>query len=762
MYSLDSITLKRFHLYRDEVTLPFLPGITQVAGPNYSGKTLFASAIPTMLDLVHEKTGLDKPPKSSYLHFSYHKDEKKIDFAVQTAASSKFMFGIDGEDMKPHKKVDAQSLLLQNWTIPQALFDSTIFLRAANFTHPLATGTPGTRSTWLSEALDLTAMYDAYKMEVDAKISELGKIADKIEVLKAERDKVEARIPESKVSQKQAKKAKRLLKKHRALLEGLPQRIQEIENTVRLIGELEDLPHFDRSMEYYQDKLDKYRVEKAELSKIAEQLDAVKEAQEHNQRIKDKMRHLEKNFPDLAAHIAFGDADAKLRKKIREADDVVEKYMERKAAYDEQADIREELELFKQSPDGVLVSNNLEEAEAKLAELQYRDREAKNRIEALESVDAKATDCPTCGSPLTAKHRKQEIKRLTMLCDGMPHTIKGARKEVRYWKLKGVKLLKKPEKPSFTSKELRDWREMLVAIERWQDLAAKIKQVPKIKAKDVSGRLRKLTKLVKRYGDLRHAATLATALRGQLPEQYESLEVSRLTAIKHAMEDQLATLKEDRKHSGDIVRKYSEVEIQYETQRKVAEQHRATVSRLGAEISELQNEVKDLAAWKALALAFGNSGVRLYQLRESAAVLAAQLTELSGLFFNTTYRFEIEVAPGKLNVMVERNGALGSVKTLSGAESRCWNLLCAMAMMRILPNHMRCDTIFLDEIEANMDKNSRDRYVKDVIPELQRNVPKLVVITPLINGEMNIKADHDYRVVKEHRNGVWSSRLVAN
>ncbi|QIG74896.1 DNA repair exonuclease subunit 2 protein [Rhizobium phage RHph_I42] len=759
MYSLDSITLKRFHLYRDEVTLPFLPGITQVAGPNYSGKTLFASAIPTMLDLVHEKTGLDKPPKSSYLHLSYHKDEKMIDFAVQTAASSKFMFGIDGEDMKPHKKVDAQSLLLQNWTIPQALFDSTIFLRAANFTHPLATGTPGTRSTWLSEALDLTAMYDAYKMEVDAKISELGKIADKIEVLKAERDKVEARIPESKVSQKQAKKAKRLLKKHRALLEGLPQRIQEIENTVRLIGELEDLPHFDRSMEYYQDKLDKYRIEKAELSKIAEQLDEVKEAQEHNQRIKDKMRHLEKNFRDLPAAIAFGDAAEKYRKKIKEADREVEAYLEKKEAYDEQEGAREELSSFVGTK---ILTNNLEEAEQVLSALVYRGTVIDSRIEGLQSVHNKATECPTCGSPLTKEHRKKELKNLTNESNLLPKEIKDAKREVRYWKVKKLKFLPKPSKPSFTSKELRDWREMLVAIERWQDLAAKIKQVPKIKAKDVSGRLRKLTKLVKRYGDLRHAATLATALRGQLPEQYESLEVSRLTAIKHAMEDQLATLKEDRKHSGDIVRKYSEVEIQYETQRKVAEQHRATVSRLGAEISELQNEVKDLAAWKALALAFGNSGVRLYQLRESAAVLAAQLTELSGLFFNTTYRFEIEVAPGKLNVMVERNGALGSVKTLSGAESRCWNLLCAMAMMRILPNHMRCDTIFLDEIEANMDKNSRDRYVKDVIPELQRNVPKLVVITPLINGELALKPDHDYRVIKEHKGGVWSSRLVAN
>ncbi|QXV74232.1 DNA repair exonuclease subunit 2 protein [Rhizobium phage RHEph12] len=761
MYSLDSLTMKRFHLYRDEVTLNFKPGITQIAGSNYSGKTLWASAIPTMLDLVHEKTGLDKPPKSSYLQLSYHKDETKIDFAVQTAASSKFFFGIDGEDMKPHKKVDAQSLLLQNWTIPQALFDSTIFLRAANFTHPLATGTPGTRSTWLSEALDLTAVYDAYKMEVDAKLSELGRIADKVEILKEERAKVEARMPESKISQKAAKKAKKLLKTHRELLEGLPQRIQEYENVIRLIGELEDLPHLDHGMEYYQDKLDKYRIEKAELVKVAEQLDEVREAEASNKRVRDKIRHLEKEFPKLAAEIAFGDADEKYRKKIREADEIVEAYIAKKEAYDEQADVRQELKDFAASPHKLL-TNNLEEAEQVLSALVYRGTVIDSRIEGLQSVHDKATECPTCGSPLTKEHRKKELKTLTNESNLLPKEVKAAKREVRYWKLKKIKLLKKPEKPSFSSKELGEWRAFLVALERWQDLASKVRKVPKIKADNVEKRLKKLTKLVRRYNDLRHAAVLSTSLRGQLPEQLQTLEVSRLTANRHALEEQLATWREMRKHSGDIVRKYSEVEVQYETQRKVISQHRSTIARLTAEIEELQKEVKDIPAWKALALAFGNSGVRLFQLRESAAVLAAQLTELSGLFFNTTYRFEIEVAPGKLNVMVERNGALGSVKTLSGAESRCWNLLCAMAMMRILPNHMRCDTIFLDEIEANMDKNSRDRYVKDVIPELQRNVPKLVVITPLINGELALKPDHDYRVIKEHKGGVWSSRLVAN
>lgn len=761
MYSLDFITLRRFHLYRDEATLPFKPGVTQVSGSNYSGKTLFASVIPTMLDLVHEKTGLDKPPKSSYLHLSYHKDERKIDFAVQTAASSKFMFGIDGQDMKPHKKADAQSLLLQNWTIPQALFDSTIFLRTANYTHPLAAGTPGTRSQWLSEALDLTAMYDAYKMEVDAKIQELGRIADKVEVLKGERDKVNARLPESKISQKTAKKAKRLLKKHRELLEGLPQRIQEYENVIRLIGELEDLPHLDHGMEYYQDKLDKYRIEKAELVKVADKLEEVRETQDNNKRLSDKMRHLETEFPNLAVEIAFGGADEKYRKKIAKADREVETYLEKKEAYDEQADIRQELKDFADSPHRLL-TNNLEEAEQVLSALVYRGTVLDSRIEGLQSVHDKATECPTCGSPLTKEHRKKELKSLTRENDLLPKEVRDAKREVRYWKLKGVKLIKKPEKPSFTSKELGKWREFLVALERWQDLAAKIKPVSKVKAKDVSSRLKKLTRLVKRYEGLRHAAVLSIGLRGQLPEQLQDLEVSRLTANKHALEEQLVKWREMRKHSGDIVRKYSEVEIQFETQRKVIAQHRSTVTRLTAEIDEMAQEIKDIPAWKALALAFGNSGVRLYQLRESAAVLAQQLTELSGLFFNTTYRFEIEVAPGKLNVMVERNGALGSVKTLSGAESRCWTLLCGMAMMRILPSHMRCDTIFLDEIEANMDKNSRDRYVKDVIPELQKSVPKIVVITPLINGELSIKPDHDYRVVKEHKGGVWSSRLLPN
>ena len=160
-------------------------------------------------------------------------------------------------------------------------------------------------------------------------------------------------------------------------------------------------------------------------------------------------------------------------------------------------------------------------------------------------------------------------------------------------------------------------------------------------------------------------------------------------------------------------------------------------------------------------MAFGNSGLRLQQLKESADVLSAKMTEFSPLFFDNKnrYVFNMEVAQRKLNLNITRNNLTDTLATMSGSETRFFSLLFGMSLLHLLPNRLRSDTIILDEIDSMLDAEHRERYAKDILPEVCNHVPKTIVVSPLYKGELNVNATRTYRIVKSQKKGHWQSEL---
>lgn len=753
MYTLDTLSVQRWHLFR-EAEFKFQAGLTRIGGENASGKSLLMAAIPTIFSLI-QKDDLDKAPKGSTLNLSYSKDEQQVDVSLATPSSSRYFIGINGEDMQPHAQKDAKNLLLRNWAIPEALFNYTIFLRGKK-EHPLSVGTPGTRSAWLLEALDLTAIYDAYKQEVDQNIAKLGRLADKQEVLKSELDKTQARIPDSSISKKVAKNAAKKLKQAKAAYKALPRESQRLTHLIDLLEQIRDLPQVPKTASFYEKKLDALRLELSKLREVEERVEQIRDNERHNAAIQAKIDHSSLRFSDST----INESNLELRKsKLEKQERIAERYLKEHEEYASQTEERREFAVLKRLK---LRTTSLEEAQNLLSAVVYRGTQVEEMLENLDSLDSDAKECPTCGNKLSAKHISKEVKRLKLESKAIPDSVGEIKQEVRYWRLKAIKFLPEPQKPDFSSKQMRNAREEIEAFEKVQALRAKLRPVEKVKVKNIGKRISEMAAQVKALEKKRHAAVNLRALRRMLPEELTEQTAEYLEYILEESREKLSTITSEMTHAEQIIEKYSDVQNRYNTQIKLVSQYRSTVNRLQEEIAEYAKELKDLDAWQALSKAFGNSGVRMFQLRESAAILSQQLTELSSLFFGTTYRFEIEVAPHKLTVQAERNNKLGSVKSFSGWETRCWNLLCAMAMLRILPSSMRCDTMILDEVEANMSKRARERYVKDVLPELATIVPKIIVVTPLINGEMPLQPNYDYMVVKNQVKGEFVSRIMPN
>lgn len=750
MISLDKLSLHRYYFFQD-AEFTFEKGITRIDGDNGSGKSLMFSAIPTMLSLIHEKDDVEKPPISSKLDLSFHNNKTLIDYNVTTSKSAKYSIALNGANMQPHKKVDAQAILARNWTIPQALFQSTVFLRGTD-RHPLSLGTPGTRSHWLSQALNLTSVYDALKVEVDIKLDELKTAFNNITVLQEELNHVQSRLPESSISKRAAEKAEILLKKHRKILRSNPNKISTMETALRAIQNILELPRVEGNLQDLQDQLDTARMKVAKLASQAEHIEELREIKESNAAIKQQIVSLKTKGLNKSLNLDI--AKDKFAKQLR----TVENYQAKLKAYQDQTDDRMKwmaIETLKPQ------TRSQEEAENLLSALVYRGTMQQDTLENLGSLDKKAKVCPTCGNELTKNHISHEMIRLSKELKVLPSEITRLKLEVRYWKMKQIKFLAKPEKPKFTSKEHEALETQIQLVERYQKLKSQLQKEQEI-PEDVEDRLEKMRAKVKKLDKSRMLMINLSAYQGMLPEEYKDYRRDQLEQLQEVLDDEISKLKTIRQRSGDIIDKYSAISMRYDTQKKLQQQHRATVSRLSDQIANYKDETKDYEAWKALNAAYGNSGVRLFYLKESAAILSTKLTELSALFFNSTYNFDIEVAPHKLTVNVERKGKIGAVKTLSGAESRSWNLLCAMALIRILPSSMRCDTMILDEIEANMNKRSRDRYVRDVLPELQSIVPKIVLISPLMDGELNLSPDRHFTVVNNRVDGQYVSKLIAH
>lgn len=759
MYSLEKLTVKNWHLYRN-AEFEFKSGISLVAGENAVGKSLMFAAIPTMLSLIHDKDDFERAPKGSSLTLNYHKDETPIVYNLTSQSSTKYNIGVGNIDMHPHKQKDAKHVLRQNWTIPQALFRTTVFLRGKE-EHPLSTGTSGSRSTWLQDALDLTAVYDAYKAEIDERIQSLGQKSHKISILQEEREKIASRIPDSKIGKKQYEKAQKLLKKYSKALSTLPTERQELSSLIDIIEKILELPELDKSMDYYEKKLDKYRIERAKLTKLANNIDAIQADLDHNLSISNKMKKIWQKYEgsDNQIKLKKWKAINSAKKQIEKQKTQIRDFTEQKHEYDAQATWRKEVEKLAREMIWGMSSKSLKEAMSLQAKYTHQYHEVEDKLESLSSIKGRK-DCPTCGNVLTKSHLKKELKTLNSLKDSLPEEIRKIKKEVRYWELMQDERVKEPKKPDFSYNEHKALVQLIEDHDLYQNLKAKLRKVESIPVKNIDKSLQELDKKVKRFEKLRHASVNLIALTNMLPIEMQDFTMAKKASWIEGAKERIQEIRSDLLHASQITDKYQSIVVEFETQKKLTSQHRSTLSRMDDEIASLKKEVKDLEAYKALAVAFGNSGVRLFQLRESAAVLATKLTELSALFFDSTYHFNIEVAPHKLNVTVERNGLIGSLRTLSGAETRCWNLLCAMALLRVLPSHQRCDTMMLDEIEANMSEKSRSRYVRDVLPELMEIVPKLVVITPLVNGELPIKPDYDYRVIKQRTNGEYHSKLI--
>lgn len=745
MLELVRLRLRNYQLFREQ-DFTFNKGLTVIGGNNRVGKTLLLAPIrPLLFDLPSG----EHMPKGSHVELDLRKrsiDGKAINLTIgadSPKAKPDWSLRVNSQDMHTHRKRDVRSMITERISITEDLFDSTCHIAGGGHNLPLFAGTPAARMDWLTSAFNLAATYNKMQDEVSEMLDRLNKDEIRLQVLRQQLIEEPELPDEDALAKRQERHAH--LKQQIAEWTGLKARQQQLKELLGLQKALQKritkYTQRDELMEriaLVEDKIANASKSEQERDEYAVDLKLWKLAQANRDKLIEMLP--EKWGPYSPKKITW--LLVRLDRQLKEDHKLRNEADDRNTHWEARIEARRLLKRMTEPKYSAKQANEL------LAQAKD-DASFANRM--LRTADTRKDDgtCAECGTPLTKKHRHNISQHYIDRREKAKETIYTAESAISYWDMLELARAKvKPVDVAAVQKRIQANEERVEALEQLYETASV--QKPD-KPKDV---VVDLDKLRSHLGDLMADKALFVAhgrssfpsrdkLKAQIAELREEIGDKADVDISE-LSEKAFTLGE-RNHRDEMLQR----------------RHRDAAARnaeLHDEIQALQKRVRSIRPLKVLKEAFGRSGIMLNSMNDMIQHLLQELNALAPLLLNEKFRVDIVTGPRKLNVMVERNGSVGSIRSLSTSEQRCWSLLFATAMLRILPNNMLTDTIILDELEANMDATSRKRYGAEFLPYLQTIVPKVIVVTPLISGELILQPDHAYRV--EKHNNISTLRAI--
>ena len=733
---LHSLHLKNFVLF-DDATLDFKEGITLISGPNRSGKSSLFSGLRPLLynsgkNPVGSRVGLN------WTQSLADESTRYMEVDLLQNKSPKYAVLRDGVDLKPHKLADARRLISNHWGLTEELFGCS-FLLSGTRTPPLVEGKPSAKSEWLQSILGLATIYDDKLAQIEHRLTQLKDAIVKQRTLQEERDTLELpKEPHPKKKQVALEETVLTIKKK---LKSLPESMAQLQK---------DLSSLEARLLAPDGKIPSTKNLQKELSGLRSDLSDLKQAKKKAEKKKEVQRLVAKAKDFVTAHEKTPSVKV-LKKQLKKAKKEHNAYETSKGSYDKQASDREEWATLesKGRPKKTESTPN-----------KHRDSASHYRKlgQSLGSLSGSG-QCPTCDQSLKKIDVSGRAKEYSKQADIEEALADRAELREDYDRLASIKWVSKPKKPTTDSpKKIKAQIDISTRLEAAKAVIASAGSYEDIEKPSIS---KDATK--KRIGEIEkelyRIASQKHALRS-VSKEHRDLSRKEAKGLLQTTQETLGTLEEQ---NTKLVNALDEAQRQigeYKGYRSIRSSVKSKMSDLDDRIGELKKTTKDQEPLLELKKACGPQGVRLTQIQEAAHIFGAKLSEISRLMFNEAYKFSFVVEPRKLDIQVERQGTVGGLADLSGSETRVWTILCAMSLLHLIPASRRTDTIILDELEANLDGTTRLRYTKELLPELQSMVPKVVVVTPLIDGELRLKPDHAYRIEPTNSNGQVTSKLL--
>lgn len=716
MIELHSLLLNNYELY-PEIEFDFSKGVTVVQGKNRSGKSLLFSALKPIL------YGTDKTPAGSKATLvGVHGGMPFTATTTNTGKSNRYALSLDGVDQQTDTIAKARAVIDKFVGVSESVFDTTVHLSGLR-KHPLADGKPSDRLDWIYKTLAFSEVYDVHAEIVEAQIKTVRDKAVEHGLLLKELKALEADAP--KKPKKEQVEIDDTLKEQ---VSSLYAKIEALEVFLDLPPKPERKPDKVKSLlDAAKDKLRAMQEAREAFMRYKAAMELYREQAESNKKNQSRIDALrdELKAPEVDNEKLLPMAQKQLEKTTSRIKTAIKNNRE----YEQQEPLRRFFDKKTELVDTKIVRSLGSPDIVPKTEKQYNSA---MEILTEQLDDAKAMhrqakgECSYCGKDLS-KDQGEWYDRIR-LCNRVIGIVE------TNWKIVQAREVT-PVKPI----DIEPLEERKEKLDKLISLLSRVSTVKK--PKEVEFDAEAFEKLESKVADLRSEYREAQAYYDKVGDDPVDPAIARkkIKRLRAELSEKQATMLEQ-----------NEARIKHETELALWNKYQKQHARLTEKLEELKEYPRLQKIMLAFRAAFGRDGLRVDRLNDTLELFVANLNACAEFVFTEPFKFDIEVGPRRCDVIVHRNGKKGTAFTLSGSEQRGWQLVSAMAMLRILPDSFRFNTIILDELEANMDDTSRAKFVTDYLPELKKLVDNVILVTPLSEKTMYVPADRRYRVSKSH------------
>jgi DNA repair exonuclease SbcCD ATPase subunit len=368
--------------------------------------------------------------------------------------------------------------------------------------------------------------------------------------------------------------------------------------------------------------------------------------------------------------------------------------------------------------------------------------------------------CPVCDQLVNSRHHKHKLNSLQRNSTNLSDKLKRA-KRARFCRQMQARVSKKllyDFNIGQAQTKLRDLerkyaksRELSQILEQRRELINQLRQLPQvIKTKPLNrGKLRllehKISRMGQRKSTIRHDIKLLNKI-ADLGADYDNPRTA-IRALRQVQQtiDKISPrlqLISDRMH------KFTAQQSEYNAARR-------QLRDINNELIEIEAVINNKDIVAALVQAYSTKGIRLLQVQSLANTYITGLNSLSGSIYAEPVKFFAEVSPNQFPILAQRHGKIGDVRSLSGSESHQFMVISALAMIKLMPRHLRCSHIFLDEMESGLSPPDMRLFTQNFIPLLTNSIPHTVIITPTFDDEMPIMNAQELVLVRKNGISKW-------
>lgn len=721
---------------------------------NGVGKSLLFGAIPTLL-YEADPLALKKKDKGNMLG-----KDSSIDLSWQSPlggvvrilqTKSKYKVFYNGEDQKVDRQDVARQWITKHWPLSRDEFYSYAYIQS-QIQHPFQRATPADRLSYLTSLFNLdifdnirVALKKKLDLAKDAETESKG-LADMLDVTQRKQNALNIHAQERNTLQRIVEHSDKMKARRNKLSEQLIELGTE-RTTARKYEKLQrELDVLGIETDDLKGELNNLRGELIEHDRYEEFIEALEEYEQELADVKKKIKAL----GDV------GDLDnKKLRKKhsalVKEEETLQELLETVDGQQEEYDDWRESCDKYAKKLSKLKSPKRTEE------EAQDARAEAKAIVQAyrtFEEHDHDGNSCPTCGQDVDLKAMARAATKAQSVIDECIEALDYYKLESSLKDLKKQKV-KKPEHDrkalekqlKAVSKKLDKIEEQFEAAKKYEKLIARKKALKKPKEVKQPKKARKTIK--NRIKDLEILKDIRAAMKaiGKPERDYFTINVEYQTVEKTVNELITDIEKKERKAQG----------IQMRIQEH--DHYEETLRELRSKLANLQPLIDKRKVFEVLYKAYSNNALKLKAVEGRLKQIERKLNEYSGLVFPEPMHFELFTTKQGVGATVTRvtSKKTTDIAIMSGAETNCFRLLFAVAIMPFIPANRRTNFIILDEPDNSCSPAVSEHIINNFLPILKQIIPNVYWITP---ENVDHFSNNQWTVTKKGGNSVLTRKVV--